>query len=72
MTLDARGNFYGASSEGGAHGDGMLWEIVRGSNTVTTLVSSNGSNGSRSLGGLAVDGQGHIFDTTVSGGSYGC
>jgi uncharacterized repeat protein (TIGR03803 family) len=71
VTLDAQGNFYGTSPEGGAYGDGMLWEIVRGSNTVTTLVSFNGSNRSPSLGGLAVDGEGNIFGTTALGGSYG-
>jgi uncharacterized repeat protein (TIGR03803 family) len=71
VTLDAQGNLYGASSEGGANGDGMLWEIVRGSNTVTTLVSFAGSNGSRSLGGVAVDGDGNVFGTTVAGGAYG-
>ncbi len=68
LTLDAQGNLYGASSEGGAYGDGMLWEIVRGSNTVTTLISFNGS---RSNGGVAVDGEGDIYGTTFSGGAYG-
>ncbi len=71
MTLDAQGNFYGTSSAGGAYGDGMLWEIVRGSNTVTTLVSFNGSNKSPSPGGLAVDGDGNIFGATALGGTYG-
>ena len=68
VTLDAQGNLYGTTSEGGAYGDGTLWEIVKGSSTFTTLVSFDGTNGSRSESGVAVDGAGNLYGTTVSGG----
>ena len=66
VTLDAQGNLYGTTSEGGAYGDGTLWEIVKGSSTITTLVAFDGTNGSRSAeSGVAVDGAGNLYGTTV-------
>ena len=47
VTVDAQGNLYGTIPYGGDYGDGMLWEIVRGSNSITTLASFDGIDGRR-------------------------
>ena len=69
LTVDAQGNLYGTIAYGGAYGDGMLWEIVNGSSTITTLASFGGPNGSRPTGGVTLDGAGNLYGTTPSGGS---
>ncbi len=70
VTVDAQGNLYGTTTLGGAYDDGMVYEIVKGSNTVTTLASFNHSNGSLPLGGVVLDGQGNLYGTTRQGGAY--
>jgi uncharacterized repeat protein (TIGR03803 family) len=71
VTLDAQGNLYGTTSEGGAYGDGTLWEVVKGGSTITTLISFDGANGSRPESGVAVDGVGNLYGTTGDGGADG-
>jgi RHS repeat-associated protein len=71
LVMDANGNLYGTTSSGGAYGYGVVFEIVSGSGTLTTLASFNGSNGAYSYAGLVVDGSGNLYGTTSSGGAYG-
>ena len=71
VILDALGDLYGTTSEGGASGDGTLWEILHGSNTITTLVSFNGTNGTGPVGRVTLDGAGNLYGATGSGGAYG-
>jgi uncharacterized repeat protein (TIGR03803 family) len=65
--MDASGNWYGTTSSGGALGDGTVYEVARGSGTITTLASFNGTNGSSPVAGLVVDGLGNLYGTTESG-----
>src|SRR5579884_1171149 len=46
LTVDASGNVYGTTSQGGANGDGSVFEIVKGSGVMTTLASFDGGDGS--------------------------
>jgi uncharacterized repeat protein (TIGR03803 family) len=64
VTLDAQGNLYGTTTQGGANGVGTVWEVAQGSNTITTLASFNGANESNPLGGVALDAQGNLYGTT--------
>ena len=69
VTLDSQGNLYGTTQSGGASGDGAVWEIVKGSNTITTLASFNGTNGSMVRGGVTFDSNGNLYGTTQTGGA---
>ncbi len=69
VTLDAQGNLYGTTLYGGAGQVGTVWEIVKGSDTITTLGTFDGTNGSRPRGGVVLDTQGNLYGTTSAGGS---
>jgi uncharacterized repeat protein (TIGR03803 family) len=69
VTLDAQGNLYGTTNQGGGNGDGTVWEIAKGSNTITTIASFNGSNGSNPFAGVTLDAQGNLYGTTRYGGA---
>ncbi len=71
LVQDKNGNLFGTTSAGGANGDGTIFEIVKGSGTITTLMSFNGTNGSAPLGGLAIDKLGNLYGTTSTGGANG-
>jgi uncharacterized repeat protein (TIGR03803 family) len=71
MVIDGSGNLYGTTRNGGAYGDGTVFELAAGSGTITTLASFNGTNGSGPLGGLLLDGSGNLYGTTTGGGAAG-
>ena len=49
--------------------DGTVFEIVKGSGTITTLASFNGTNGAYPQAGLVEDSSGNLFGTTYGGGA---
>ena len=51
-------------TDGGASGDGTVFEVAAGSGTITTLASFNGTNGASPDGGLVEDSSGNLFGTT--------
>jgi uncharacterized repeat protein (TIGR03803 family) len=69
LVADSSGNLYGTTQDGGAYGDGTVFELANGSSTVTTLASFNGSNGNDPFAGLIMDGSGNLYGTTHDGGS---
>jgi uncharacterized repeat protein (TIGR03803 family) len=71
LMMDISGNLYGTTSAGGAAGDGTVFELARGSSTITTLASFSGSNGQNPEGGVIEDSSGNLCGTTYSGGTYG-
>jgi uncharacterized repeat protein (TIGR03803 family) len=71
LILDARGNLFGTTANGGADGRGTVFEIAAGSSSITTLASFNGANGTNPLGGLILDARGNLFGTAAAGGAYG-
>ncbi len=71
LTADSTGDLFGTTSTGGASGDGTTFEIVAGSDNITTLANFNGSNGSEPDSGLLVDDAGDLFGTTDAGGASG-
>jgi uncharacterized repeat protein (TIGR03803 family) len=71
LVMDASGNLFGTTSQGGAVGSGSIFEIQAGSSTITTLASFNGSIGANPRGGLVEDASGDLFGTTSTGGLFG-
>ncbi len=68
MVLDAQGNLYGTTLNGGLGLDGAVFEITKGSNTIKTLASFNGNDGANPYAGVVLDGQGNLYGTTHNGG----
>ena len=69
LVVDAAGNLFGTTSNGGAFADGTVFEIANGSGVMTTLLSFNGTNGATPLSGLTADAAGNLFGTTYGGGA---
>ena len=75
LIADANGNLFGTASEGGANGDGTVFEIAKTASgyasTPTTLVSFDGADGETPFGSLIADAKGDLFGTTAAGGANG-
>jgi uncharacterized repeat protein (TIGR03803 family) len=76
VTLDNQGNLFGTiSGEGGTIGNGMAFEIAKGSKTPTTVASFNdyvfNQYGVEFPDGVIADGQGNLFGTAAIGGPKG-
>jgi uncharacterized repeat protein (TIGR03803 family) len=76
LTVDASGNFWGVSPEGGAYGWGNVFELSRntaGQWTETVLYSfTGGIDGGTPTDddGLLIDSAGNLYGTTSGGGTY--
>ena len=70
LVADSAGNLYGTTSDGGANGDGTVFEIAAGTHALSTLATFNGANGASPVAALAIDASGNLFGTTQSGGTY--
>ncbi len=75
LVMDASGNIYGTTVQGGQHASGTVWELSPngGSYTHTVLYSFTGSSdGAQPYKGVTVDAQGNLLGTTVTGGGGLC
>lgn len=69
VILDRSGDLYGTTSAGFSLSNyGTIFEIGKGSDTVTTLASFDYRNGATPVGNLAVDTAGSLYGTTQEGG----
>ena len=75
LVADAAGDLFGTTSEGGANGDGTVFEIIKTAtgyaSTPITLVNFDGTDGDYPYGGLIIDAAGDLFGTTQDGGANG-
>ena len=70
--MDAQGNLFGTTNQGGVNDSGSVWELPVGSSSLTTVAAFNGSNGANPFyGGVTFDANGNLFGTTVNGGTSG-
>ncbi len=72
VILDAAGNLYGATTSGGAYGDGAIFKLAPAANgkwTETVLHSFHGKDGSTPVAGVIFDAAGNLYGTTAEGGS---
>jgi uncharacterized repeat protein (TIGR03803 family) len=67
---DASGNLFGTTQKGGTSNLGTVFEVPSGANTITTLASFSGTNGSMPFAGLVEDSAGNLFGTTLAGGAF--
>jgi len=68
LVLGTDGNFYGTTSEGGAHASGTVFRITP-AGTLTTLHSFAGSDGAYPYAGLVLGTDGIFYGTTYQGGA---
>ena len=68
---DSNGNLFGTTVEGGADGDGTVYEVAAGSNTITPIASFNYTNGALPYAGVVEDSSGDLFGTSNGGGANG-
>jgi uncharacterized repeat protein (TIGR03803 family) len=74
VTLDALGNLYGATHNGGVHGDGVVFELSPPTTagwTETVLHSFNVINGELPQSGVTLDGSGNLYGAAPYGGTGG-
>ena len=73
LIMDAAGDLFGTTANGGANGEGNVFEIVKiggsYSSTPTVLASFNFTNGASLGGGLIMDAAGDLFGTAHAGGA---
>jgi uncharacterized repeat protein (TIGR03803 family) len=82
LTMDASGNLYGTTAEGGAYGTGVVFELVNSHGRWTETVLHNftgGSDGGFPYSGLTLDSpavtadsEGALYGTTQLGGDLSC
>jgi uncharacterized repeat protein (TIGR03803 family) len=68
--MDAAGNLYGTSRDGGAFGDGTVFRLDT-SGTLTVLHSFAPSEGAGPYAGVVLDAAGNLYGTTGSAASVG-
>ncbi len=71
VILDNKGNIYGTTNFGGAHGNGTIFKLTsRGKELVlySFCAEQNCDDGNYPYAGLIRDGKGNFYGTTVNGG----
>ncbi|HEX3972733.1 MAG TPA: type I secretion C-terminal target domain-containing protein, partial [Stellaceae bacterium] len=73
LFIDAQGDLFGTTQNGGAANDGTAFEIAKAgggyASATTTLASFTGENGANPSGGLAADASGNLDGLTALGGA---
>jgi uncharacterized repeat protein (TIGR03803 family) len=74
LVMDANGDLFGTTFNGGANNVGTVFGILNTSSgyasTPTTLVNFNGTDGSLPSGSLSIDANGNLFGATSFGGAF--
>jgi uncharacterized repeat protein (TIGR03803 family) len=78
LLLDAKGNLYGTTQDGGAKSDGVVFELTPNGSAWTETILYNFCSqglpcvdGSQPHAGLIMDAAGNLYGTTSNGGSAG-
>jgi len=71
LPFDRSGNLYGTTLQGGPNDHGTVFELVKGSKTVTSIYSfgKNSNGGAGDAYGVVVDSAGDIYGTTAGFGT---
>jgi uncharacterized repeat protein (TIGR03803 family) len=68
VTLDGSGHVFGAASQGGSGGQGIIFKAGPGP-AYSILHAFSGPDGSTPSGAVAVDASGNVYGTTLQGGA---
>jgi uncharacterized repeat protein (TIGR03803 family) len=68
VVADANGDLFGSTAGGGSFNDGTVFEVQKGSGTVTPIAALDRADGVYSNGPLIMDASGNLFGTTEQGG----
>ena len=68
ITIDTSGDLFGVAQHGGASGHGCIWELPKGSMTITTLYSFTGGADGSAPAAITMDSSGDLFGTTGASG----
>ncbi|MGB9198564.1 MAG: choice-of-anchor tandem repeat GloVer-containing protein [Terriglobales bacterium] len=72
LVADKKGNLYGTTAYGGAHGDGTVFELTpSGTETILYSFEENGTDGFNPESTLIMDTENNLYGTTGNGGPYG-
>jgi uncharacterized repeat protein (TIGR03803 family) len=77
LAMDASGNLYGTTSQGGSNGYGTVFKLApataQGGNWTETVLYAfaGGTDGAHPYGGVILDAAGNIYGTTTRGGAFG-
>jgi uncharacterized repeat protein (TIGR03803 family) len=71
VIMDAKGNLYGTTVNGGAYGDGTVYKLDPSGNETILHSFAGGSDGLWPYGGVIMDAAGNLYGSTHSGGAYG-
>ncbi len=72
VVLDAAGNIYGATANGGGPNDGVVFGLIgpnEGRYKEKIYLEFNNSNGAQPLGNLTIDNEGNLYGTASQGGT---
>jgi uncharacterized repeat protein (TIGR03803 family) len=73
LVLDASGNFYGTTSQGGTSNIGTVFKLdTTGKETVLYSFLGGPTDGADPMAGLVLDALGNLYGTTFEGGSGPC
>jgi uncharacterized repeat protein (TIGR03803 family) len=71
VIMDASGNLYGTTQQGGAHGNGVVFKLAPNGKETVLHAFTGGSDGAQPFAGLIADRKGYLYGTTWSGGANG-
>lgn len=75
LAMDGHGALYGTTPLGGAHGNGIVFKLVRGRprwKEQILYAFGGGPDGGAPIGGVTIDAKGNLYGTTHSGGDANC
>jgi uncharacterized repeat protein (TIGR03803 family) len=72
VVLDKKDNLYSTTNTGGAYNGGTVWKMTPSGKETVLWSLGNGTDGSWTTSGAALDAEGNIYGMTIFGGTGSC